>query len=122
MAWAKVFARGVDHCRSEFAEAEVDDHRDAHLLLWHPMDLGTKRPFRAAVRSRFRGWVLMSTLYRRSMTSAHSEPKSSNRNAEVNEAMTITLSSGMPLSATLWFEYQSYFSLWYLAHSGLYVT
>lgn len=65
IASASIFASGVDHCRSESedVEAEVEDHREVHFVVRIDVCRGTDRLHCVAVRSRFRGLVLMSALF-----------------------------------------------------------
>ena len=43
IASASVFASGVDHCRSELAEVEVEDHREAHSEFRLPIGRSSSR-------------------------------------------------------------------------------
>lgn len=60
IASASVFASGVDHCRSEPVDAEVEDHREVHLVGRVETARGPDLLHFIAVRNRFRDLVLMS--------------------------------------------------------------
>ncbi len=60
IASASVLASGVDHCRSERVDAEVEDHREVHLIVRLEIDRGPGSICFVAVRSRFKDLVFMS--------------------------------------------------------------